>query len=146
MQSSSTTVGEYLEALPMLRQQPMREMLAFIRKHMPAGYEEGMQWGMICYYIPLKIFPATYNKQPLCYLGLASQKNYMSLYLMAMNGQEEHGFREAYAQTGKKLDMGKSCLRFKKTDDLALEVIGKAIAKYDADSFIAAYQTARGNR
>lgn len=119
-----------------------------ILKHLPKGYEERMQYGMIGYSVPLKRYPAGYLGQkdvPLPYAALASQKNYMSIYLMNIYGDKkaEKWFREAYKASGKKLDMGKSCVRFKKLEDVPLDVIGKAIAQTPVEALIKAYEKAR---
>src|SRR5204863_5062174 len=111
-------------------------------------YEEGMQYGMIGYYVPHRVYPAGYHcdpKQPLPFAGLASQKAYMSLYLMCMYGATEHQkwFRQAWAKAGKKLNMGKACIRFKTVDDLALGVIGAAIRRVPARKYIQYCESAR---
>ena len=105
-----------------------------------------MQYGMIGYYIPLERYPVTYNGQPLGVAALASQKRHLSLYLMGICGDdgESSWFRKRWAQTGKKLDMGKSCVRFRRLHDLALDVIAEAIARTSVDDFIAAYERGRG--
>lgn len=118
-----------------------------IRKNLPPGYEEGMQFGMIGYYVPLERLPNTYNGQPLGLAALANNKNYMSLYLNTVYGDRatEAWFKERYAETGKKLDMGKSCLRFRRLDDLPLDVIGETIARVPVDRYVAHYEKARGS-
>ena len=118
-----------------------------VRKNLPAGFEEGMQYGMIGWYVPLELFPDTYNGQPLALAGLASQKNYISLYLNSVYGDRatEAWFKERYAATGKKLNMGKSCLRFRKVDDIPLYLIGETIARADLASFLAYYEEVRGS-
>jgi hypothetical protein len=118
-----------------------------ILKNLDGNYAEVMQYGMIGYCVPHRVYPAGYHcdpRQPLPFAGLASQKDHMSLYLMCVYGHAEHGrwFRQAWAQTGKQLDMGKACLRFKKLDDLALEVIGEAIRRVPAKTYIANYESA----
>lgn len=143
MQSSAATVDEYLASLPEDRKEALSAVRAEILKHLPKGYEEGMLFGMISYYIPLATYPDTYNKQPLCYAALASQKNYMSIYLMSLYGDAEESFKRAYKLSGKKVDMGKSCVRFKHLEDLPLQLIGQAITKYTPDEFIAHYQHSR---
>jgi len=143
MQSKATTVTEYLAELPEDRRAALKKVRAVIRKNLPKGYKEGMQYGMIGYYIPLKKYPKTYNGQPLAIAGLASQKQYMSVYLMGVYGEEEQWFREAWAKTGKKLDMGKCCVRFKKLEDLSLELLGEVVARLTPDEFIARYEDAR---
>ena len=111
-------------------------------KNLDKDYEEGMQYGMIGYYVPHRVYPPGYHcdpRQPLPFAGLASQKNHMALYLMCVYGDTDHTkwFQEAWAKTGKKLDMGKACVRFKKVEDLALEVIGEAIKRVPAKKYIA---------
>src|SRR5262249_15052838 len=119
-----------------------------ILKNLDKDYEEGMQYGMIGYYVPHRVYPPGYHcdpKQPLPFAALASQKNYMSLYLMCTYGDSDHAqwFRQAWAKTGKKLDMGKSCVRFKKLDDLALDVIGEAIKRVPTRKYIEYVESAR---
>ena len=122
-------------------------MAEVIRSNLPDGYREGMQHGMIGWYVPLETFPDTYNGQPLGLVALASQKGYMSLYLNNVYGDPdaEAWFRRRYAKSGKKLDMGKSCVRFKRLDDLALDVIGESIARSELETYLAHYVQARGS-
>jgi len=141
MQSKSSTVAEYLAELPEDRRQAIEAVRQVVLKNLDKDYEEGIQYGMIGYYVPHRVYPAGYHcdpRQPLPFAGLASQKNYMSLYLMCTYGNTDHAkwFQEAWAKTGKKLDMGKSCVRFKKLDDLALDVIGEAIRRVPAKKYI----------
>jgi hypothetical protein len=146
MQSKAATVQQYLAELPSDRRAALEKVRSVILKNLDKrGYAEGVQYGMIGYFVPHSVFPAGYHcdpKQPLPFVALASQKNYMSLYMMATYGSEEQRgwFQEAWAQTGKKLDMGKSCIRFNKVEDLALEVIGEAIRRVPAKQYIAAYE------
>lgn len=143
MQSLAKTVDEYIENLPVERKEAIIQLRNLIKTSLPKGYEEGMQYGMISYFIPLDRYPNTYNGEPLGYVALASQKNYMSLYLMTVYGDSEQRFKEAYEKTGKKLEMGKSCLRFKSVDDLALDVIAAEIRSLTPDEYIAVYEKAR---
>lgn len=145
MQSKAQTVEEYLASLPEERRMAVAAIRDVIRQNLPEGYEEGMQYGMIGYYVPLSRYPETYNKQPLGYVALASQKNYMSLYLMGVYTDEgtANRFREAYLKTGKKLDMGKSCVRFKKLEDLPLDLLAQVIREVSVDEFIAMYERSR---
>ena len=103
---------------------------------------------MISYVVPLERYPKTYNRQALQYAALASQKNYVSLYLMNVYGNEEteSWFVNSYRASGKRLDMGKACVRFKRIDDLPLDLIGETIARTSVDDFIALYEKARGLR
>jgi hypothetical protein len=144
--SKATTVKEYLDELPAERRKAISAVRKTIRKHLPEGFKEGMQYGMIGYFIPLKRYPTTYNGQPLGIAALASQKNYMALYLMAVYGDPklEKWFKSAFAKAGKKLDMGKSCVRFKSLDDLPLDVIGEVVSSVSVDDFIARYEAVKG--
>jgi hypothetical protein len=149
MKSNAKTVEEYLDQLPEDRRDAIRTVRQVILKHLPKGYEEVLQYGMLGYVVPLTVFPAGYlnrKNEPVPYICLASQKNYMSLYMMSVYGDSEGEFRKAYNATGKKLDMGKSCIRFKKVDDLALDVIGKAVAKWPLKKWVAMCETAWKNR
>src|ERR1700757_5079896 len=141
MSNKPTTVAEYLSGLTEDRRKAIEAVRQVILKNLDKDYEEGIQYGMIGYYVPHRVHPAGYHcdpKQPLPFAGLASQKNYMSLYLMCVYGDTPHSdwFRNAWAKTGKKLDMGKSCIRFKKLDDLALDIIGEAIRRVPAKKYI----------
>jgi hypothetical protein len=146
MQSTATTVQDYLTSLPDDRREALSAVRDVILKNLPDGYEEVIGWGMICYVIPLSRYPNTYNGEPLAIASLASQKNYMSLYLMCVYGDSSllEWFRGEYAASGKKLDMGKSCVHFKKLEDLPLDVIGKTIARVSVDKFISVYEKAKG--
>ncbi len=146
MQSKATTVKQYLAELPPDRRAAIQAVRAVILDNLDKDYEEGMQYGMIGYYVPHRVFPAGYHcdpRQPLCFAGLASQKGHMSLYMMCEYGAGagEDWFRKAWARTGKKLDMGKCCIRFKKLDDLPLDLIGEAIRRVPAKAYIKRYQT-----
>jgi len=131
MQSDANDVDQYLDELPEDRRQALTAVRKVVLDHLPAGFEEVMQYGMISYVVPLDRFPSTYNGQPLAVASLASQKRHMALYLMGIYGDEgnQTWLRQQWATTGKKLDMGKSCLRFRSLDDLALAVVGEAIAR-----------------
>ncbi|HYE22342.1 MAG TPA: DUF1801 domain-containing protein [Verrucomicrobiae bacterium] len=148
MQSKAKTVDEYLDELPDERRNALEKIREVILENLPEGYEEGMQYGMIGYYVPLSTYPKGYlNKKnvPLPYVSLASQKNHMALYMMHIYGDKEweKWFRGAYKSSEKKLDMGKSCIRFKKLEDLPLDVIGKAVALASVDKLINRYEAAR---
>ena len=116
-----------------------------IRKNLPKGYVESLNWGMLSYEIPLERYPDTYNGQPLGYVALAAQKNGYSLYLLGPYGDESQAekLREGFAKAGKKLDMGKSCVRFRKPEDLALDAIAAAIRSTPPDAYIAQYESVR---
>jgi ribosomal protein S7 len=138
MQSKATTVEQYLAELPEDRRAAIQTVRQTILDRLPEGYEEAMNWGMITYQMPLDVYPDTYNRKPLMYAALASQKNYMVVYLMAIYMTEEtrQAFEKAYKATGKRYDVGKSCVRFRKLDDLPLDVIGEAIASMPMEEFV----------
>ena len=148
MRSDAGTVDEYLAALPDDRRAALVEVRDTIRAHLPDRYEEVMNWGMVTYQVPLELYPDTYNKQPLAYISLASQKNYVSLYLMGVYADRdtEQWFVEGFKSSGKKLNMGKSCVRFKTLDDLPLDLIGEAVSRTTPDQFIELYEAARAPR
>lgn len=146
--SDAVTVQQYLDELPPERREVVSAVREVVLAHLPEGYQETMRWGMISYEIPLERFPDTYNGQPLSFAALAAQKHHFSLYLMSVyqDGEGEGGLREAFERAGKRLDMGKSCVRFRRLEDLPLEVVGEVVASTPPDAFIAAYQAARGGR
>lgn len=145
MKSDATTVKEYLDSLPADRRKAIAAVRREIRKHLPKGYQEGMQFGMISYHVPLKRYPETYNGQPLSYAALASQKRHMAVYLnnIYADPETQRWFEDAYEATGKRMDMGKSCVRFRRLDDLPLDLIGEAIARTPVEEFIDRYEAAR---
>jgi hypothetical protein len=146
MQSKASTVKEYLASLPDDRRAALEAVRAVILKNLDPAIAEGMSYGMIGYYIPHGIYPPGYHcdpKQPLPFAGLASQKNHMSVYMMSVYGPKAEEFRAAWAKTGKKLDMGACCVRFKKIEDLALDLIGKVIGEDSAADYIARYEASR---
>jgi hypothetical protein len=147
-QSKAQTVDEYLDELPAERKEAITTVRKVVLDHLPDGYREAMQYGMISYVIPLETYPDTYNRQPLAYASLASQKNYMSLCLMNIYGdtETEQWFTERYKASGKRLNMGKSCVRFKRLEDLPLELIGEAIARTKVSEFIDRYEDSRKPR
>ena len=138
MRSTAESVEEYLTGLSEDRRVPLEIVRRVILRNLPFGYEEVMNWGMITYQVPLSIYPDTYNKKPLMYAALASQKNHMALYLTGiyMDEQARYEFETKYLATGKKYDLGKSCIRFTKLDDLPLQLIGEVIAAYNVDDFV----------
>ena len=139
--SSASTVKEYLAEQPEDRRAALEAVRKVILKNLDPDFEEGIQYGMIGYYVPHRVFPAGYHcdpKQPLPFAALGAQKNYMSLHLMCvyMNPELAASFQDAWKKTGKKLDMGKACVRFKKVEDLALDVIGQTIKRVTAKKYI----------
>ena len=145
MKSDAATPQEYLDALPSERRAVMASVRQLVNANLPAGYREGMAWGMIGWAVPLERYPDTYNKQPLAYVGLAAQKNHYALYLngcyMSPDGQA--ALERAYAAAGKKLDMGKSCIRFKSVEDLESSAIAAEIARTSPARFIEQYEKSR---
>ena len=145
VQSSATTVDEYLKQLPDDARKVLTALRKVVKASLPTGYEEAMANGMIGYGVPLSRYPKTYNKQPLAYVALAAQKNHYAVYLMcaytdpAQMKALEEGFRSA----GKKLDMGKSCLRFKSLDDIPLDVISQVVASTPVERYIEIYEQTR---
>jgi hypothetical protein len=153
MQSKAVTVPDYIAELPSDRREMIEALRAVILPNLDRDYEEVMQYGMICYVVPHRIYPAGYHtdpKQALPFAALASQKQHMSLYLMGTYcgcgegpGSEESDdarwFRQAWLATGRKLDMGKSCVHFKKLADVPLDVVGQAIRRLPAREYIARY-------
>ncbi len=145
MISEIKSVEDYIDSLPEDRQKDISTVRKIILKNLPKGIEEVMNWGMITYQIPLEISPKTYNGQPLMYAALASQKNHMAVYLSGIYSDEKlrKNFIEKYIATGKRMDMGKSCVRFRKLADLPLELIGEAISAIDINEFIEIYNNSR---
>ena len=147
MTSKVATVQQYLDELPDDRRAAIETVRNEILKSLPKGYEEGMQYGMIGYFVPHSIYPNGYHcdkTQPLPFAHVASQKNHMAVYMFCMYGDPEMRaqFIKEYEATGKKIDMGGSCLRFKKIENLPVELIGKYISKIPVDAFIAKYESA----
>jgi uncharacterized protein YdhG (YjbR/CyaY superfamily) len=142
------SVEEYLASLPADRRAEIERVRKVVKENLPAGYEEGVGFGMICYSVPLRVYRDTYNKQPLMYAALASQKNYLSLYLMQIypdSGLDKR-LRDAFAASGKKPDMGKSCIRFRRADDLPLDAIGDIVAAVPMDRWIEIAKSVRSGR
>ncbi len=145
MRSGAVAVDDYLAELPEARRADLAVVRRLVLDNLPDGFEEVMQYGMISYVVPLERYPDTYNGQPLALASLANQKRHMAIYLLGVYGDEgtRQWLRERWAASGKKLDMGKSCLRFTELDDLALDVLGEAIARLPLDEFIALYERSR---
>jgi hypothetical protein len=145
MRSDAESVAEYIEGLPADRAAAIEAVREVILANLADGFDEVMNWGMITYEVPLATQPDTYNGKPLMYAALASQKNHMAVYLTAVYATSElwQSFVDEYKATGKRLVMGQSCVRFKRLEQLPLEVIGKAIAAYDVGSFVEIVSAAR---
>lgn len=147
MKPEVDSIEGYLAALPDDRRKALEAVRATILENLPEGFEEVMNWGMVAYQVPLSRYPDTYNKQPLMLAALGSQKRHMAVYLSGIYADEEarERFEEAYRATGKRFDAGKSCVRFRKLDDLPLPVVGEAIAKFSVEDFIVTYEAGRAN-
>lgn len=145
MQSDAASVEEYLAGLPDDRRTTISAVRDVVNAHLPEGYVETMTFGMIGWVIPLEDYPSTYNKQPLAIASLASQKNHMALYLMGLysEGPELEWFEQQYVDRGMKLDMGKSCVRFKRLEHVPLDVVGEVIARIPPAQYIERYEAAR---
>ena len=143
--SKAATVEEYLDELPADRRAVVAAVREVILRNLPKGYREAMNWGVINYEVPLERFPDTYNGQPLCYVALAAQKNHYALYLMCVygNAKQKAWLTKEFEKAGKKLDMGKSCVRFRKLEDLPLDAIGKVVAGTTPEQYIAYYEASR---
>ncbi|MBL8809425.1 MAG: DUF1801 domain-containing protein [Planctomycetaceae bacterium] len=146
MQSKATTVDQYLKEIPADRRNDINAVRGVLKANLPEGYEEIMQYGMIGYVVPHRLFPQGYHcdpRQPLCFAGLASQKNHLSLYLMPLYGEspELTWFETEWKKSGKKLDMGKCCIRFKKADDIPIDLIGKLVARWPVSRWTEIYQS-----
>ncbi len=142
MQSRAATVDEYLAELPADRRAELEAVRQVILANLDSEFEEGMQYGMIGYHVPHRIYPKGYHcdpMQPLPFAGLAAQKRHLSLYMMCIYGDGENAtrFRDEWKKTGRKLDMGKACIRFQRADDLALDLIGRTIGGVTARGYIA---------
>ncbi|WP_303316886.1 DUF1801 domain-containing protein [Flavivirga abyssicola] len=152
MQSKATTPQQYLDELPEERKEPIKKLRQQILENLPKGMEEQMNYGMLGYVIPHSVYPEGYHcdpKLPLPFMNLASQKNFIAVYSMALYSKKElmDWFTSEYAKQCKyKLDMGKSCIRFKKMNDIPFELIGELTSKIDADEWINIYETAIKNR
>ena len=145
MPAKFKTVQDYIASLPQDRQEAILAVRDVVVKNLPKGVEEGIQYGMIGYFIPHSVYPDGYHcnpSEPLPFAHIASQKNHMAVYLMCIYGKDEHveWFKNAWQKTGKRLDMGKSCVRFKKLENVALDVIGKAVKKVSVKQFVAHYE------
>ncbi|MEZ6098866.1 MAG: DUF1801 domain-containing protein [Pirellulaceae bacterium] len=144
------SVEQYLASLSVERQEMVGAIRHVILQNLPKGYEEGIQYNMIGYYVPHSVYPAGYHcdpRQPVPFVNLASQKNYVSLYLFCIYVNEElvEWFRDAWTSMGKKLDMGKSCIRIKKPDDVPLKLIGQTVKKVPVKKFLASYEESLKN-
>lgn len=152
MQSGAATVEEYFESLPADRAEAMTKLRKIIKKNLPKGFKEGMAYGMVGYCVPLSAYPAGYHvspNTPLGFMAIASQKNFIALYHMGIYGDPKllKWFTEEYPKhSKKKLDMGKSCIRFKNIDEIPYDLIGELATKMTPDQWIASYEKALGKQ
>jgi hypothetical protein len=143
--SSARTVAQYLGSLPPERRAVVAKVRAAVKRAMPKGYKEAMGYGMITWCVPRSVLAEIYNGQPLCYVALAAQKRYFALYLMGCYGSTTlmDELKVGYKRAGLKLDMGKSCLRFKSLDGIALDVVARIIARVPVSTYVEIYQASR---
>lgn len=146
--SKAATVAEYLAELPSERQEVMRTVRELVNGAVQPGFEEIMSFGMIGWVVPLSRYPTTYNRQPLAFVSLAAQKRHYALYLMCAYADtpDERRIADAFAAAGKRLDMGKSCLRFASLDEVPWEVIVEVLGRYSVDDWIRVYEASRAGR
>jgi hypothetical protein len=146
--STATTVQDYLDELPPDRAAVIRDVRDLVNASLPPGYQEGMLYGMITWSVPLDAYPDTYNGKPLAYVSLAAQKNHFALYLMGVyaDSAEEARFREQWQSRGTRLDMGRSCLRFKRLEDLHADLVADVIAAVPRDEFVARARQAHARK
>ncbi len=145
VRSKATTVEEYLQELPPERREVVSKVREIILQNLPQGYAETMNWGMISYEIPLEDYPNTYNGKPLGYLALAAQKQKYSLYMLGVyrDSKQEAKLKEGFKKAGMKMDLGKSCVRFRRLDDIPLNTIGELIASTPPKKLIDLYEKSR---
>jgi hypothetical protein len=148
MQSAAVDVDSYLNELDPDRRATVSAVRNVVLQHLPEGYEEGMDFGMISWHIPLARYPETYNGHPLGTAALANQKRYVSLYLFGIyaDPQVADWFRQVWTAAGHRLDMGRSCVRFRRLDDVPLGVVGEAVTRTSVDDLVALYERSRHHR
>ena len=136
--TAATTVADYLASLPEDRRAALTKLRAVLKRHVPKGYVEGVGSGMIAWSVPLEVYPDTYNGQPLCYAAIGNQKHHMSLYLMTTYaaGPLQKRLVDGFKAAGKKLDMGKACIRFQTIEDLPLDLVGKIAAAVPVAKYV----------
>jgi len=139
------TVNQWLASVPTERKDAINAVRDAVNEHLPPGYEETVDWGMLAWVVPLATLPNTHNGHPLTLAALGAHTKLMTLYLMTVYSDPKvrREFQIAYKKTGKKLDMGGCCVHFKKLDDLPLDVVGDTIARVGVDQYVERYQTSR---
>lgn len=146
--TEAKSVEEYIGSLPDEKGKALEEVRKVILENLPPAYKETIAWGMITYQVPLERYPHTYNGKPLMYAALTSQSKHMSLYLSGIyiSEQRRKRFEEEYRATGKRFDAAKSCVRFKRLEDLPLDLVARSVAELSVDEFIAETETVFGGR
>jgi hypothetical protein len=147
-QSAAATVQQYLDELPSDRAAVVAHVRDLVNAHLPEGYEEAMAYGMITWAVPLAAYPDTSNGKPLAYVSLAAQKQYYALYLMGVyaDSAQEVQLREQWQARGTKLDMGRSCLRFRRLEDLHEDLVAQVIAAVPMEQYVAAARAAHARK
>jgi hypothetical protein len=151
MPSKAATVKDYLAGLPADRREVIEAVREVIVANLDEGYEEGMQYGMLGYYVPHRVFPDGYHcdpKQPLPFLSVASTKTHIALHMFCVYGDDglHAWFRDAWSKTGKKLDMGAACVRVKKLEDIALDVVGEVVRRLPTATYVEHYVKMRESK
>mgnify|MGYP006170067583 CR=1 FL=1 len=151
MQSAATSPADYIAEMPEERQAAFKKLRAVIKKNLSAGFKEMMGYGMLGYAVPHSKYPAGYHcnpKDPLPFMGIASQKNFIAVYHMGIYASPEllKWFTAAHAKASpKKLDMGKSCIRFKKADQIPFKLLGELVSKISVQDWINTYESSIKN-
>ena len=142
------TVSQWLASVPAERKDAINAVRDAVNAHLPPGYEETVDWGMLAWVVPLTTLPKTHNGRPLMFAALGAHRKRMTIYLMSVYGDPRirRGFEAAYRKTGKKLEMGGSCVHFRTLDDLPLDVVGDTIARVPVDEYVERYQRSRTKR
>jgi hypothetical protein len=145
--SSATSVDSYLAELTPERSRDVAKLRELCLNHLPAGLEEAMNWGMISYQVPFSTVEQTYNSQPLLFAAIASQKQYISLYLMSIYAFDEarEKFESDWRASGMKLNVGKACIRFRNLDSAPLDVIQRALGQVTVEEYVSRYLEVRGS-
>ncbi|MFD1632073.1 DUF1801 domain-containing protein [Pseudopedobacter beijingensis] len=147
MEKEVKTVTEYMEQLPAERKEVLQKLRKIITENLPEGFEETLSYGMIGYVVPHSIYPDGYHvtpQLPLPFINIASQKSHIALYHMALYADENllNWFKEEYAkQTNTKPDIGKSCIRFKKPEQIPFSLIGELVQQIDIQQWVQLYKT-----
>ena len=139
------TVSQWLKSVPADRKDAINAVRDTVNEHLPQGYEETVDWGMLAWVVPLATLPNTHNGRPLMLAALGAHTKRMTIYLMSVYGDRKirRDFETAYKKTGKKLDIGGSCVHFKTLDDLPLDVVGNTIARIAVDEYVERYRHSR---